>query len=595
MNKTLIFAFVCLLTACTHVATKSGASTTMASAGELGVQAQAADEQESFEERAAQVFMKEGANTAALPKRALEPHILYKFLMAELAAQRGNYPVAAQAYLDIAKLTRDPRLAKRATEVATYGRLNDLALQSARLWLEIDKDSPQAKQGLVAILVQTDAAQAKPYLADMLRNEGKNLGQALLQLGNLFSRSNDRAAVYEAVKDLVRPYKDMPEAQFALAQAAANANKYDYALAAIREALRLKPDWEGAVLLQAQLLQRESRSKALDYLKTYLDTNPGSLEIRLNYGRLLIAEKKFAEARAQFQKLLDESPGNPDVALTVGLLAMQANDYVSAEKALKLALEQNYKDPDQVRIYLGQLNEEQKRLDEALQWYGAVGEGEQYIAAHTRYAAVLAKQGKLADARTHVQQLTAQNETQRVQIVQAEAQLLREVRAFRESYDVLKAALERDPNQPELLYDVAMAAEKVDLIDVLEVNLRKLLQIKPDHAQAWNALGYTLADRTDRLSEARGYIEKALKLSPDDPFILDSMGWVLFRQGSHKEGQDFLQKAFNQRPDPEIAAHLGEVMWVRGNKSEAEKVWRDSLKDNPDNDELQKTIKRFLR
>jgi tetratricopeptide (TPR) repeat protein len=598
MIRALWIISACLVAGCTHPQVKNSAvSTAVASANsaQLDLQAQATEQEESFEERAAQVFMKDGANNPNLPKRALEPQVLYKFLVAELAAQRGNFAVAAQAYLDIAKLTRDPRLARRATEVATYGRLNDVALQAARLWIEVDKDSPQAKQSLVGVLVQTDAGQAKPYLEDMLKGEGKNVGQALLQLGNLFARTPDKMTVYEVVKDLCRPYKELPEGQLALSQAAFAANKYDNALVAVREALRIRPGWEVAVLFQAQMLQHESRGKALDYLKGYLDANPASQDVRLNYGRLLIAEKKFAEARLQFQKLLDENPGNPDVALTVGLLAMQANDHASAEKALKLALEQNYKDPDQVRVYLGQLSEDGKRYDEALKWYGAVGEGEQYISAHTRYAVVLARQGKLAEARTHIKQLTAQNDTQRVQIVQAEAQLLREVRAFRESFDVLKSALDQDPNQPELLYDVALAAEKVDMIDVLETNLRKLLQMKPDHAQAWNALGYTLADRTDRLSEARGYIEKALKLSPDDPFILDSMGWVLFRQGNHQEGQDYLQKAFTQRPDPEIAAHLGEVMWVRGNKSEAEKMWRDSLKDNPENEELQKAIKRFLR
>ncbi len=586
----------CVVAACAHPPVRSNAATTVASSGSaMDMQAQAADQEESFEERAAQVFMKDGASSAALPKRPLDPYFLYKFLLAELAAQRGNYPVAAQTFLDLAKNTRDPRLAKRATEIATYGHLNDLALQSARLWLEVDKDNPQAKQNLVAMLVQTDVVQAQPYLEELLKSEGKNVGQAFLQLGNLFARTSDKAAVYQMVKELARPYKDSPEVQFALAQAAFNANKHDNALAAVREALRLKPEWDGAVLFQAQILQRESNTKALDYLKSFLDAHPRSQEVRLNYGRLLIAEKKLVEARAQFQKLLDENPGNADVAVTVGLLSMQANDYPAAEHALKQALALNYKEPDQVRLYLGQLYEDQKRQDDALRWYAEVGEGEQYIGAHTRYAAILAKQGKVAEARQHVRQLSAQNDTQRVQIVQAEAQVLREVHAFHESFDVLKSALDRDPDHPDLLYDVALAAEKVDKIDVLETNLRKLLKLKPEHAQAWNALGYTLADRTDRLKEARDYIEKALQLSPDDPFILDSMGWVLFREGSAKEGQDFLQRAFAQRPDPEIAAHLGEVMWARGNKTEAEKLWRDSLKSNPENEELQKIIKRFLR
>jgi tetratricopeptide (TPR) repeat protein len=171
---------------------------------------------------------------------------------------------------------------------------------------------------------------------------------------------------------------------------------------------------------------------------------------------------------------------------------------------------------------------------------------------------------------------------------------MREAKDYKESYEILKQALDAQPDHPELLYDAALAAEKLDRIDVAETNLRRLIVLKPDHAQAYNALGYTLADRTDRLAEARDYIEKALKLSPEDPFILDSMGWVEYRLGNYAQGLQYLQRAYQQRPDPEIAAHLGEVLWTKGKKSEAEKVWRDSLRDNPDSEELQKVIKKFM-
>jgi len=184
---------------------------------------------------------------------------------------------------------------------------------------------------------------------------------------------------------------------------------------------------------------------------------------------------------------------------------------------------------------------------------------------------------------------------QKALLIQAEAQLLREAKDYQASYEVLNKALETHPDQPDLLYDSAMAAEKLDRIDVVETNLRKLITLKPDHAQAYNALGYTLADRTDRYKEAKQYIEKALTLSPDDPFILDSMGWVLYRMGNAKEGLDFLQRAYTKRPDPEIAAHIGEVLWARGQKQDAEKVWRDASKGSPDNELLQATMKRFLR
>ena len=250
--------------------------------------------------------------------------------------------------------------------------------------------------------------------------------------------------------------------------------------------------------------------------------------------------------------------------MTVALLSLQMNDFDAAEAQLKRVLETELQGSGRVRFHLGQVNEERKRYDEAAKWYLAVEGGEQYVLANARYAFMLAKQGKLAEARKHLQELPAENQDQRVQIMQAEAQLLRENKEYQESFDILEQALDAQPDHPDLLYDLALAAEKLDRIDVAESNLRKLIKLKPDHAQAYNALGYTLADRTDRLAEAREYIEKALKLSPDDPFILDSMGWVHYRMGNSQQSLQYLQRAFQQRPDPEIAAHLGEVLWAKG-------------------------------
>jgi tetratricopeptide (TPR) repeat protein len=206
---------------------------------------------------------------------------------------------------------------------------------------------------------------------------------------------------------------------------------------------------------------------------------------------------------------------------------------------------------------------------------------------------VLAKQGKLDEARKHLRDLEARNPDQQVQITQAEAQLLRDAGDYKEAFDLLGRALQKMPDSPDLLYDHAMAAEKVNRIDVLEQNLRKLITIRPDYAHAYNALGYTLADRNERLDEAHALIEKALKLSPDDAFIMDSMGWVLYRMGRNREALDVLQRAYALRPDADIAAHLGEVLWADGREGEARKIWSDALKEHAQNEALQNTIKRF--
>jgi Flp pilus assembly protein TadD len=247
-----------------------------------------------------------------------------------------------------------------------------------------------------------------------------------------------------------------------------------------------------------------------------------------------------------------------------------------------------------VRFTLGQIAEEQKQWQAAIDWYQAIQRGDQYLTSRLRVANVLAKQGKLDEARAYLRNVNAGGE-QRVQLLIAEAQLLREAKQDREAFDLLGKALEAQPDQPELLYDHALTAERLERFDVLEGNLRKLIQMRPDHAHAHNALGYSFADRNLRLAEARKLIERALELSPEDYYIIDSLGWVLYRQGDLKGAEAQLRRAYVGRPDGEIGAHLGEVLWVMGRREDAERIWDEALKNHPDNETLQKTVKRLRR
>jgi len=531
-----------------------------------------------------------------LPAQELTEQFMLKLMLAEVAVQRGQPHVAVPAYLELARETRDPRVAQRATEVAWNARFIDSAIEAAGIWLQADPQSQQARQVLAALLVnQAQLSTVLPHLETWLKSDPANVGQSFLQITSLLARHKDKNAVLALMQGLARGYGEVPEARFAVAQAAWNAENVELALSEVREALRLRPDWELAAIFQAQVLQRQSAADAVGYLASYLEKHPRAKDARLTYARLLVSEKKFPEARKQFEVLLAEHPDNPEVTMAVALLAMQLKDYDAAEAQLKRALEINYRDPDTVRIYLGQVNEERQRYDEALEWYGSISSGEQHLSARLRYAGVLAKQGRLADARKHLQAITPRNTQQQVQLTQAEAQLLRESSAYQEAFDLLGQALDKYPDYPELLYDHAMAAEKVNRIDILEKNLRKLISLRPDHAHAHNALGYTFADRNERLDEARELIETALKLAPEDPFIMDSMGWVLYRQGQLPQALDYLKRAHALRPDPEIAAHLGEVLWVSGKRDEARAVWDESLKSHPTNEVLQSTVNRFLR
>ncbi|MGH8618988.1 MAG: tetratricopeptide repeat protein [Burkholderiales bacterium] len=536
------------------------------------------------------------AKTRTLPQTDLTQQLLFKLLVGEIAQQRGQTAVAVQAYLDVARETKDPRIAQRATEIAWNARMSAAALEAASIWLQAEPESPQARQVLAALLVnQPKIAEAQPHLEKWLAADPAAAGQTFLQIGALAVRNQDRAAALQLVQSLARPYPQLPEAHFAVAQVAAAANDDALALTESREALRLKPDWEQAALLHAQVLQKKSGAEATAFLKGFLAKNPRAMDARLVYARQLVGEKQYEDARKEFQSLLAEFPTNADVAMAVALLSLQLQDFDAAESQLKQALDNNYKDPDAVRFYLGQISEDRKRYDDALKWYTLVSAGEQFIPARARYAGVLVKQGKVAEARKYLQETGAAYPQNRVQFVQIEAQLLRDTGDYRGAYDVLADALAKSPASLDLMYDTAMAAEKVDRLDVMETNIRKLIQLKPDHAHAYNALGYSLADRNIRLDEARTLLDQALKLAPDDPFIIDSMGWVLFRQGDLDGARKQLERAYQLRPDGEIAAHLGEVLWVQGQQDAARKLWADALKKEPSHEGLQSTIKRLAR
>jgi tetratricopeptide (TPR) repeat protein len=529
-----------------------------------------------------------------LPNQELTEALLYEYLLAEIAGQRGSLGLSAQAYADLAKRTRDPRVAKRATEIALYARMPSAAIEAAKIWYETEPSSMEALQALTSLLVNAKRPEdALPYLQKLLAADGKDAGDGFLLLIRLFANSQDKALTLKLVQQLAQPYPRLAQAHFAVAQAAAAAEQSEIALTEARTASALKPDWELAALLEAQLLQRQSSALALQRLAAFLEHHPKAREVRMSYARVLVAERKYTEARAEFQTLSKDFPDNVDVVFAVGVLSLQLQDYALAEANFKRLLDLPYRDKNTARLYLGQIAEEQKDYPQALRWYEEVAGGEQYLQAQMRYALVLNKQGKLDAARAHLRQIEAGSEQVRVRLLLTEAQMLRDANQPREAFDLIGRALQAMPDQPELLYDYAMLAEKLELVDVLEANLKKLIGLQPGHAHAYNALGYSLADRNLRLPEAQGLIEKALQLAPDDPFIIDSMGWVLYRMGKNKQALEYLRKAYSARPDPEVAAHLGEVLWVAGEQREAEKIWLEARKKTPGNDALESTIKRF--
>lgn len=521
--------------------------------------------------------------------------VVFQVLLAEIALQRGDLDLASKAWADLAKRTRDPRAIERAVEVAGYSRRLDLALETARLWVEVEPESARAQQMLAGILIIGNRFdELAPLLARLLAAEPAGLPGNLLGLNRMLARNTDRAAVLRLVDQLTEPYLQLPEAHYARALAANSAAAPVPALAEVRAALALRPDWEAAALLEAQLLARDSNAAAVAALERFVAANPGARDVRLHLARALIGESRYGEARAHFDRLLKEAPDSVEIIFPAAILALQQNDVARADTLLRRLLTLDFPDSGVARYYLGQIAEQRQQFDEAIGFYAAVGAGEQYLPAQLRIARLLADRGDVDTALVRLHEAKPRNAQEKSQLITAEAQILRDAKRTREAFALLANELAREPSDPELLYETALLAEKLDRLDLLEKHLRRLIELKPDSAQAYNALGYSYADRNIRLPEARTLIEKALSLLPDDPFVLDSLGWVLFRQGDLAGARAQLERAYALRKDPEIAAHLGEVLWMLDLRDEARRLWLDAASRSPGNEVLAEALKRFV-
>jgi tetratricopeptide (TPR) repeat protein len=556
------------------------------------------------------------AAEARLPKIDLTPKIFYQVLLAEISGNRGSNVLATSTYLELARTTRDPRIAKRAVEVSLHARQADGALEAAQIWADADPESPQAQQTLASLLLGAQRLdEAERHLAKFLtitpppaeQDEPNmqfesphepapaagNLVDRLENVTRMLLRYPDKTATLRLIEHLTAPYENLPEAHFSRAMAAANAGDDARALKYLDRAQELRPDWEESLLFKVQLQQRTSTSLAEETLRKFLAEHPKSGDVRLAYARALIGDKHYEEARREFSTLLADYPDKGEVLYAVALLSLQLNDYGPAEIYLKQLLDLKFGNLNLLRFYLGQIAEETKRQQEALQWYEMVTPGEQYPLALSHAASLLARQGKVEDGRELLHKGAETMPSERLTLLIAEAQLLSDFKRETEAFDLLDKELVSHPEEPDLLYESALLAEKLNRLDVLERNLHKLIQLKPDDARAYNALGYSLADRSLRLDEAQQMIDKALSLAPNDAYIIDSKGWLLYRRGETAAAIETLRKAFDMRPDPEIAAHLGELLWTTGKREEARKTWNDAVKLSPTNQVLTDTINKF--
>jgi tetratricopeptide (TPR) repeat protein len=580
MNKFKYIVFVSLLLAACAQAPRQQ---------EVANQAEQPDQSEQSDQS-----IQQAETPKALPNIELSSDLLYQFLLSEIASQRGQSAIAVDGSLDLAKKTRDPRLAMRATHIALQSGEVDKAVEAIKVWRETDPDSLMARRMMSSVLLRSGKLdEANAEFSSLLKVDEGHVAQNFIQLYQMLSSYPDRAAALKLMRNLALPYPRVAEAHFGVAQLAQALDDETLALSEVKQACDLRPEWDMAVSLEAQLLQKSAPQQGVDLLRNFLSRYPDAREIRLQYARALLDQKQYKPARDEFQRMAKENPDNPDLAYAIALISLQLNDLQNAEKQLKEALEKGKKDQDTIQFYLGQLSEAKKNEEDAIAYYRAVKDGEYLFAAQVRAAYLLSKRGQLAEARQQLQQVQPADNQQRVQLGLAEAQLLRDAGQFDEAYKILNQVLENHPDQTDLLYETAMIADKLGKPEVFEKLMRKIIQIKPDHAQAYNALGYGLLERNERIPEAMQLVEKALQLAPNDAAIMDSMGWGYYRSGKLDDSVKMLRRAFEGNPDPEIAAHLGEVLWVRGDKDEAKKIWQNSLKANPGNAPLQAAIKKF--
>ncbi len=541
------------------------------------------------------------AKQEALPDVELTPDLLFQYMVSEIAEQRGEWQDAYVNMLDIARQTADPRLARRAAEIALTAKQPGDALAAVRLWHELAPESEEAAQYYLGFLILgDDLSDALPVLQQRLKHTPEAArGNAILQMQRLLARAKNKPAAFAVLEQALQPFDKLVEARLALAQGAFIAGDNERAIKEAQAALKIAPASEIAALTLAQVTP--DPAKAAQNLEDFLYTKPASREVRLGLARLLVEQKKYEEAGTTFQVLLKQYPDDLTALYALGLLGTQTGKLEEAQTYLTHYLEvletrpQEGRDPTQALLVLAQIAEERKDTTGALRWLDQVTPStpDAYLSAQVRRARLLARSGQLGSARMLLHKLNVYGEAERVQLLAAEAQILYQAEQQEQALSVLQKGLTIFPENVDLLYEQAMMAEKLDQLPAMETSLRKVMQLAPHNQHAYNALGYSLADRNLRLDEAHSLIAKALQLAPEDPFIMDSMGWVLYRMGKPKQAEKHLRQAFEIRQDAEIAAHLGEVLWQQGQQEEARKLWTDAQKLAPDNAILLDTLKRL--
>ncbi|CAN7265600.1 MULTISPECIES: tetratricopeptide repeat protein [unclassified Variovorax] len=538
---------------------------------------------------------------------ALTAELFYEVLMGELTARTGDPGSGYALVLDAARRSRDGKLFQRAVEIALQARSGDAALAAARAWKETLPESREARRFELQILIALNriGETAEPLRAELAATPQVERPFLMAVIARNYARATDKklaaSVVEQALADELKSPATGGAAWSTVGRLRLAAGDTSGALEAARRGQEADPSSDGPAMLALELMD-PGQPLAEPLVKRYLAGPKALPELRVAYARVLVEGRRYEDASAELAALTVARPELPEPWLLLGSLQTQARQDAAAESSLKryIGLADTQRDAEarsrgqtQAFLLLAQLAERRKDFTGAEHWLGRIDSTEDLVGAQTRRAALLVRQGKLPQARELVRGLPERTADEKKQKFLAEVQLLRDAKQYQAAYDMLTEASTSSPQDTDLIYDRAMVAEKLNRLDEMERLLRRLIELKPDNQNAYNALGYSLADRKVRLEEARTLIRKAVQLAPEDPFIADSLGWVEFRLGNIDEAMRILEAAYKRRPDPEIGAHLGEVLWAKGQRDRALSIWKEAHLVDADNETLQETLKRL--
>lgn len=539
------------------------------------------------------------------PARPFPVETLYSLLVAEIAIDRGRYDVVLGNYVQEAHRTRDPGVSAQATRIARFLGAHQAALNTSLLWVELEPENPEALFAASSELAEAGRLQeAFAFSETLLKLNSLPIFQSIAARA-VQATDTQREGLAAEFDRLLADYPDDVQLLVGKSLLMQQDEELEDALALVRRALAIQGDDVTAAVQEAKLLYQLNRpSEALDRLLTLLQQNPDNQRLRLQYARLL-AGIDLEEAQEQFEILVAQSPNDPDLLLSLGLVANERGDLDNARQVFERLLaaaqtpEAMAAGPgmnsriNAAHYHLGTIAEREESYDEALAHYNAVTEGQDFLPALARSVDIMVRRGNLEAAGTKMSALRLEHTEQRDRFYLMEAQALAQYQHLDAAEALLSEALTFSPTNADLLYSRAMINEQRDLLELTETDLRTIIKYQPNNAAALNALGFTLADRTDRYAEALELIEQALRIRPNDPAIIDSMGWVQYRLGNYEEAIIRLREALKTFPDPEIAAHLGEVLWVSGEPEQARNAWQEGLKLDPDSDIIHGTIQRL--